>query len=84
VSVTPPASEPTSSAKTPEERALARKLVRQWEEARALRAAMAYLLATGVAWFSPRAGFYLYIVIVLVFAFGQIRSNAMQRLLRHT
>ena len=36
MSVTPPASEPTSSAKTPEERALARKLVRQWEEAQAI------------------------------------------------
>ena len=51
---------------------------------RALRAAIAYLLATGVAWFSPTTGFYLYIAIVVVFAFRQIRSNAMQRLLRHT
>lgn len=51
---------------------------------RALRAAIAYFLAAGAAWFSPRAGFYLYIVIVVVFAFGQIRSNAMQRLLRRT
>ena len=36
VSTTPPASDPASSAKTPEERALARKLVRQWEEAQAI------------------------------------------------
>lgn len=36
MSATPPASEPASSAKTPEERALARKLVQQWEEAQAI------------------------------------------------
>ena len=50
---------------------------------RTLRAAVAYFLATGVAWFSPRAGFYLYIAIVLVFAFRQVRGQAMARLLRH-
>lgn len=36
MTTTPPASKPASSAKTPEERALARKLVRQWEEAQAI------------------------------------------------
>lgn len=36
MSATPPASEPASSAKTPEERALARKLVQQWEEAQTI------------------------------------------------
>ncbi len=51
---------------------------------RTLRGAIAYLLATGVAWFSPTTGFYLYIAIVVVFAFRQIRSKAMRRLLRHT
>ena len=49
-----------------------------------LRAAVAYLLATGVAWFSPIAGFYLYIAIAIVFAFRQIRAKAMERVLRHT
>ena len=51
---------------------------------RTLRAAVAYFLATGVAWFNPRAGFYLYIAIVLVFALRQVRGQAMARLLRHT
>ena len=36
VSTTPPAIDPASSAKTPEERALASKLVRQWEEAQTI------------------------------------------------
>lgn len=36
VSTTRPVPAPPSSAETPEERALARKLVRQWEEARAI------------------------------------------------
>jgi hypothetical protein len=35
-----------------------------------------------VAWFSPIAAFYLYIVIALVFAIRQIRAKAMQRVLR--
>ena len=51
---------------------------------RTLRAAVAYLLATVVAWFSPITGFYLYIAIALVFAFRQIRTKAMERVLRHT
>ncbi len=51
---------------------------------RTLRAAVAYLLATGVAWFSPITGFYLYIAIAVVFAFRQIRSKAMERVLRRT
>jgi len=36
VSASPPVSEPASSATTAEERALARKLVQQWEEAQAI------------------------------------------------
>ena len=36
MSTMPPASERASSAETPEQRALARKLVRQWEEAQAI------------------------------------------------
>ena len=36
VNMTPPVSEPSSSATTAEERALARKLVQQWEEAQAI------------------------------------------------
>lgn len=36
VSTTRSAPAPTSSAETPEERVLARKLVRQWQEARAI------------------------------------------------
>jgi len=51
---------------------------------RTLRVALAYLLATGVAWFSPTSGFYLYIAIAVVFAFRQIRAKAMERVLRHT
>ena len=51
---------------------------------RTRRAAVAYLLATGVAWFSPITGFYLYIAVALVFAFRQIRTKAMERVLRHT
>ena len=51
---------------------------------RSLRAATAYLLATGVAWLNPMVGFYLYIGIALVFTFRQIRANAMERVLRHT
>ena len=51
---------------------------------RTLRAAVAYLLATVVAWFSPITGFYLYIAVALVFAFRQIRTRAMERVLRHT
>ena len=51
---------------------------------RTLRAAVFYLLAAGVAWFSPMTGFYLYIVIAVVFAFLQIRAKAMERVLRHT
>jgi hypothetical protein len=51
---------------------------------RALRATTAYLLATGVAWLSPTMGFYLYIAIAVVFAFRQIRTKAMERVLRHT
>ena len=62
----------------------ARLPVSGYFQRRTLRVAAAYLLATGVAWFSPRAGFYLYIGIALVFAFLQIRANAMERVLRHT
>jgi uncharacterized membrane protein len=51
---------------------------------RTRRAAVAYLLATGVAWFSPIAGFYLYIAIAVVFAFRQIRGKTMERVLRRT
>jgi uncharacterized membrane protein len=51
---------------------------------RTLHAATAYLLATGVSWFSPLTGFYLYIAIAIVSAFRQIRSKAMERLLHHT
>jgi uncharacterized membrane protein len=51
---------------------------------RTRRAAVAYLLATGVAWFSPITGFYLYIAIAAVFAFRQMRSKAMERVLRRT
>ena len=36
MSAVPSTAEPASSAETPEERALARKLVRQWEEAQAI------------------------------------------------
>jgi len=59
-------------------------LVMERFQKRALRAAMAYLLATGVTWFSPIIGFYLYITIAVVFAFRQIRTKAMERMLRHT
>jgi uncharacterized membrane protein len=51
---------------------------------RTLRVTIAYFLATAVAWFSPTTGFYLYIAIVFVFAFRQVRSQALGRLLRHT
>ena len=51
---------------------------------RTLLAALAYLVATGVAWFSPATGFYLYIAIAVVFALRQIRAKAMERVLRHT
>jgi uncharacterized membrane protein len=51
---------------------------------RTRHAAVAYLLATGVAWFSPITGFYLYIAIAAVFAFRQIRGKAMERVLRRT
>ncbi len=51
---------------------------------RTLRVAIAYFLATAVSWFSPMTGFYLYIAIVVVFAFRQMRSQALGRLLRHT
>ena len=51
---------------------------------RTLRAAVFYLLAAGVAWFSPIIGFYLYIAIAVVSAFRQIHSKAMERILRHT
>jgi uncharacterized membrane protein len=59
-------------------------LVMERFQKRALRAGMAYLLATGVTWFSPIFGFYLYITIAIVFAFRQIRTKAMERMLRHT
>ena len=59
-------------------------LVMRGFQRRALRIAVAYLLATGVAWFSPTMGFYLYMAIVVVLTFHQIRSKLMQRLLRHT
>ena len=51
---------------------------------RTLRAAVAYLLATGVAWFSPITGFYLYIAIAVIFAYRQMRSKAMERMLHRT
>jgi uncharacterized membrane protein len=51
---------------------------------RTRRAAVAYLLATGVAWFSPITGFYLYIAIAMIFAFRQIRRKSMERILRRT
>jgi uncharacterized membrane protein len=51
---------------------------------RTLRVTIAYFLATAVAWFSPTTGFYLYIAIVVVFVFRQVRSGALGRLLRHT
>jgi uncharacterized membrane protein len=51
---------------------------------RTRRAAVAYLLATGVAWFSPITGFYLYIAIAIIFAFRQIRRKSMERILRRT
>ena len=51
---------------------------------RTLRVAVVYLVATGVAWFSPTAAFYLYIVIALFFAIRQVRAKAMQRVLRAT
>ena len=51
---------------------------------RTLRVTIAYSLATSVSWSSPTMGFYLYIAIVLVFAFRQVRSQAVGRLLGHT
>ena len=59
-------------------------LVTRRFQRRTLRASIAYLLATGVAWLSPMIGFYLYIGIALVFAFRQIRAKAMERVLRRT
>jgi len=59
-------------------------LVMKRFQRRSLGAAIAYLLATGVAWFSPIIGFYLYIAIAVVSAFRQIHSKAMERILRHT
>jgi len=59
-------------------------LVMRRFQRRSLGAAIAYLLATGVAWFSPIIGFYLYIAIAVVSAFRQIHSKAMERILRHT
>ncbi len=55
-------------------------LVTRRFQRRTLRVAAAYILATGVAWFSPRTGFYLYIAIVVVLALLQIRSKRMARL----
>jgi len=39
---------------------------------------------TGVAWFSPITGFYLYVAIAVIFAYGQMRSKAMERMLHRT
>ena len=50
--------------------------------ARTRRAAIAYLLATGAALYSPRLGFFLYVAIAVVLAFAQIRGRTMERVLR--
>ena len=39
---------------------------------------------TGVAWFSPITGFYLYVAIAVILAYGQMRSKAMERMLHRT
>ena len=49
---------------------------------RTLRAAIAYLLATCIAWYSPRLGFFLYVTVAIVFAVAQIRRRTMERVLR--
>ena len=49
---------------------------------RTRRAAIAYLLATGAALYSPQLGFFLYVAIAIVFALAQIRRKTMERVLR--
>jgi uncharacterized membrane protein len=49
---------------------------------RTLRAAIAYLVATCIAWYNPRLGFFLYVAVAIVFAIAQIRRRTMERVLR--